>query len=70
MIYGMGGMPRPEVSLEKVSVGGTYFSACKLPHMSLQSGSPLMTLLFFFLLFLGPLPGHMEVPRLGVESEL
>ena len=28
--------------------------------------------LFFlvFLLFLGPLPRHMEVPRLGVESEL
>ena len=24
----------------------------------------------FFLLFLGPLPQHMEVPRLGVESEL
>ena len=23
-----------------------------------------------FLLFLGPLPWHMEVPRLGVESEL
>ena len=26
--------------------------------------------LVFFLLFLGPLPRHMEVPRLGVESEL
>ena len=26
--------------------------------------------LVFFLLFLGPLPWHMEVPRLGVESEL
>ena len=25
---------------------------------------------FVFLLFLGPLPRHMEVPRLGVESEL
>ena len=24
----------------------------------------------FFLLFLGPLPRHMEVPRLGVKSEL
>ena len=24
----------------------------------------------FFLPFLGPLPGHMEVPRLGVQSEL
>ena len=25
---------------------------------------------FVFLLFLGPIPRHMEVPRLGVESEL
>ena len=25
---------------------------------------------FFFLPFLGPLMWHMEVPRLGVESEL
>jgi len=24
---------------------------------------------FLFLSFLGPLPRHMEVPRLGVESE-
>ena len=26
--------------------------------------------LFYFFLFLGPLPQHMEVPRLGVELEL
>ena len=26
--------------------------------------------IFFFLPFLEPLPRHMEVPRLGVESEL
>ena len=25
---------------------------------------------FFFFVFLGPNPGHMEVPRLGVQSEL
>ena len=25
---------------------------------------------FFFFVFLGPHPWHMEVPRLGVESEL
>ena len=25
---------------------------------------------FVFLLFLGPLPRHMEIPRLGVQSEL
>ena len=27
-------------------------------------------ILFYFLLFLGPHPWHMEAPRLGVESEL
>ena len=31
----------------------------------------LVFFFFFFLLpFLGPLPQHMEVPRLGVELEL
>ena len=30
----------------------------------------LSFLLLLLLLFLGPLPRHMEVPRLGVESEL
>ena len=30
----------------------------------------LLLLFFFFLYFLGPHPRHMEVPRLGVESEL
>ena len=25
---------------------------------------------FVFLAFLGPLPQHMDVPRLGIESEL
>ena len=25
---------------------------------------------FVFLLFLGPLPRHMQIPRLGVQSEL
>ena len=30
----------------------------------------LFYFLIFFLSFLGPHPQHMEVPRLGVESEL
>ena len=30
----------------------------------------ILCIFFVFLLFLGPLPRHMEVPRLGVESEL
>ena len=32
--------------------------------------SKLSTFFFFFLSFLGPYPWHMEVPRLGVKSEL
>ena len=34
------------------------------------NASRLLVLLFFFGLFLGLHPRHMEVPRLGVESEL
>ena len=35
------------------------------------SSLPLLFFFFFFVFFfLGPLPRHMEVPRLGVESEL
>ena len=30
----------------------------------------IIIIIFVFLPFLGPLPRHMEVPRLGVESEL
>ena len=30
----------------------------------------VVLLLLLLLLFLGPLPRHMEVPRLGVQSEL
>ena len=38
-----------------------------------QASSNFLTFLFLFFVFLpflGPLPRHMEVPRLGVESEL
>ena len=28
------------------------------------------TTIFFFFVFLGPYPWHMEVPKLGLESEL
>ena len=30
----------------------------------------MLDLFIYFLSFLGPYPQHMEVPRLGVESEL
>ena len=32
--------------------------------------SDIWRLFFFFLVFLGPHLGHMEVPRLGIKSEL
>ena len=36
----------------------------------MDKGVAMVFFFFVFLLFLGPLPLHMEVPRLGVESEL
>jgi len=39
-----------------------------IQDMCITDNSP--PLFFVFLPFLGPLPRHMEVPRLGVESEL
>ena len=55
---------------------------CTLDYISSIFLKHLLRMLFFFfffvflslllllLLFLGPLPRHMEVPRLGVQSEL
>ena len=45
------------------------------PHTYLVSTTTLQGsfhhfLFFFFFFFLGPYPRHMEVPRLGVQSEL
>ena len=65
------------------SYGNCVFSFLRNLHPVLHSGSTTVAALrrlcsdffffFFFdlfLLFLGLLPWHMEVPRLGVESEL
>ena len=41
-----------------------------LKYIPLEIFFFLLLLLLLLLLFLGPLPRHMEVPRLGVESEL
>ena len=46
----------------------------KLPNRELKmfrntKGTGLSLSFFFFSYFLGPHPQHMEVPRLGVESE-
>ena len=51
---------------------GFGFSAASstLPWPHYFCATFLFTRFFFFFCFLGPYPQHMEVPRLGVESEL
>ena len=39
------------------------------PGVQFASGQALLFFFLVFLPFLGPPPWHMEVPRLGVESE-
>ena len=50
------------------------FSSDKYPGMELLNGIVVLFfnffMLFYFLSFLGPYPLHMEVPGLGVQSEL
>jgi len=41
-----------------------------LIHLIIQNMDLLSFTFFFFLVFLGPHPWHMVVPRLGVQSEL
>ena len=41
------------------------------PHLSADTqADTFLIYTFFFFVFLGPHPQHMQVPRLGVESEL
>ena len=47
---------------------GTYLDSFLLHHDG--NSSSFFFFFVFFLLFLGLLPPHMEVPRLGAESEL
>ena len=44
--------------------------AWEYPHTRAQPKEIFFVVVVLFLPFLGPLPRHMEVPRLGVESEL
>ena len=43
---------------------------CRVMVTPARPGNSSVLVLLFFLSFLGLLPRHMEVPRLGVESEL
>ena len=45
----------------------TVLCPCFQTHVS---GSPYFFFLSFFFGFIGPHPWHMEVPRLGLKSEL
>ena len=49
---------------------GTIFCSCSYSIVSLFSNFIPFTSFGFVFVFLGPQPWHMEVPRLGVESEL
>ena len=55
-------------------VSGSYFSPYSLFTWKANGLQSHFSIFFFFFssfcLFWGPLPQHMEVPRLGVESEL
>ena len=54
------------------AIGGPQGSEVMITHLALSLPARTQLCPFFsvFLPFLGPLPQHMEVPRLGVESEL
>ena len=56
----------------KVDMDNPEDSSRVSPMTSRVSKFPLFFLkfFFFFFVFLGPHPWHMEVPRLGIESEL
>ena len=65
----------PEISMASHSQGASH---CRVGRDCLGAytvkpvakGCGLALFFFFFLLFLGLLPQHMEVHRLGVKSEL
>ena len=58
-----------KVSLEKVFFPHFFKSSTLAVTNALHTANldQTVTFFFFFLLFFGPLPQHMEVPRLGVE---
>ena len=48
-----------------------WFSDCSFwEYVPLNSSVFFFFFFLVFLAFLGPLPRHMDIPRLGVESEL
>ena len=48
----------------------TYTKKMFVVNLKLTYNRMSCVLFFFFFVFLGPHPWHMEGPRLGVESEL
>ena len=65
-------IPSPTQPPEAILVFPLVQQACLVLMVCLLFGSVCLFFLFCFLSlpFLGPLPWHKEVPRLGVESEL
>ena len=54
---------------EQENPTGRQFLRSQIKEQSLLT-SMTFFFFFFFFVFLGPCPWHMQVPRLGVESEL
>ena len=57
---------------EKLNITENYIpkTRCGKPKVTVTTEHAVYIKMIFFLPFLGPLPRHMEDPRLGVESEL
>ena len=58
------------VAISKVKPASSFSSCRLLEEFFISEVFFLFVCLFVFLPFLGPLLQHMEVPRLGVQSEL
>ena len=55
---------------QRAAILGTAFEGPRAVPRTVKAKKGFPEMLFFFFLMLGPYPQHMEVPKLGVESEL
>ena len=63
--------PNEAFSGPRIDVCCREGGGCSLEYLRLQVLKFFLSFsFFFFFVFLGPHPGHMEVPRLDIESEL
>ena len=55
---------------QTAGVMGCLLTATGSREEDVEQGRAFLFYIFFYFCFLGPHPWHMDVPRLGVESEL